>query len=135
MAIQKINIQISKITRGKDRVFIEFKVFGEVFEVYSNMQNISIINNYLPVLGIAHILNYDLDEVLKNITKSNVHKSRWQEFDFELDNGQVKLIDDTYNASPTSMFEAIRSVDEYEAGQIFRKIIIIGDMLELQEFY
>ena len=128
------DIQISKITRGKDRVFIEFKVFGEVFEVYSNMQNISIINNYLPVLGIAHILNYDLDEVLKNITKSNVHKSRWQEFDFELDNGQVKLIDDTYNASPTSMFEAIRSVDEYEADRIFRKIIIIGDMLELGDF-
>jgi len=128
------DIQISKITRGKDRVFIEFKVFGGVFEAYSNMQNISIINNYLPVLGIAHILNYDLDEVLKNITKSNVHKSRWQEFDFELDNGQVKLIDDTYNASPTSMFEAIRSVDEYEADRIFRKIIIIGDMLELGDF-
>ena len=44
------------------------------------------------------------------------------------------MIDDTYNASPTSMFEAIRSVDEYEAGQIFRKIIIIGDMLELGDF-
>ena len=98
------------------------------------MQNISIINNYLPVLGIAHILNYDLNEVLKNIVKSNVHKSRWQEFDFELDKLQVKLIDDTYNASPTSMFEAIRSVDEYEADQIFRKIIIIGDMLELGDF-
>ena len=51
------------------------------------MQNISIINNYLPVLGIAHILNYDLNEVLKNIIKSNVHKSRWQEYDFELDKG------------------------------------------------
>ena len=63
-----------------------------------------------------------------------MHKSRWQEFDFELDNGQVKLIDDTYNASPTSMFEAIRSVDEYEADRIFRKIIIIGDMLELGDF-
>ena len=131
---KKSDIQISKITRDKGRVFVEFRVFGEVFEAYSNMQNISIINNYLPVLGIAHILNYDLNEVLKNIIKSNVHKSRWQEFDFELDNGQVKLIDDTYNASPTSMFEAIRSVDEYEAGQIFRKIIIIGDMLELGDF-
>ena len=32
------------------------------------------------------------------------------------------------------MFEAIRSVDEYEADQIFRKIIIIGDMLELGDF-
>ena len=63
-----------------------------------------------------------------------MHKSRWQEFYFELDNGQVKLIDDTYNASPTSMFEAIRSVDEYEADRIFRKIIIIGDMLELGDF-
>ena len=130
----KSDIQIKKITRGKDRVFIEFSVFGEVFEAYSNMQNISIINNYLPVLGIAHILNYDLTEVLKNIVKSNVNKSRWQEFDFELDKGQIKLIDDTYNASPTSMFEAIRAVDEYEADQISRKIIIIGDMLELGDF-
>tara|TARA_B100000941_G_scaffold86181_1_gene59435 strand:+ start:697 stop:2118 length:1422 start_codon:yes stop_codon:yes gene_type:complete len=130
----KSDIQISKITRGKGRVFIQFRVFGKIFEAYSDMQNISIINNYLPVLGIAHILNYDLNEVLKNIVKSNVHKSRWQELDFELDKGQVKLIDDTYNASPTSMFEAIRSVDEYEADRIFRKIIIIGDMLELGDF-
>ncbi|MAR76424.1 MAG: hypothetical protein CML28_01330 [Rhizobiales bacterium] len=131
---KKSDIQISKITRGKGKVFIQFRVFGEIFEAYSDMQNISIINNYLPVLGIAHILNYDLNEVLKNIVKSNVQKSRWQELDFELDDGQVKLIDDTYNASPTSMFEAIRSVGEYEDGQILRKIIIIGDMLELGEF-
>ena len=131
---KKSDIQISKITRGKGKVFIQFRVFGEIFEAYSDMQNISIINNYLPVLGIAHILNYDLNEALKNIVKSNIHKSRWQEFDFELDNGQVRLIDDTYNASPTSMFEAIRSVDEYEADRIFRKIIIIGDMLELGGF-
>ncbi len=130
----KSDIQISKMTRGSDGVFIEFRVFGEVFKAHSNLQNISILNNYLPVLGIANILNYDLDEVLKNIVTSKVHESRWQELDFELNCRQVKLIDDTYNASPTSMFEAIKAIDEYKSEQIIRKIIIIGDMLELGDF-
>ena len=127
----KSDIQITEISRVKDRILLKFRVFDEIFQTSSAIQNISILNNYLPVLGIANILNYDLDEILKNIENSCVHRSRWQEFDFEFDGGQIKLIDDSYNASPTSMFEAIGSIDSYRGEQIFRKIIIIGDMLEL----
>ena len=127
----KSDIQITEISRVKDRILLKFRIFGEIFQTSSDIQNISIFNNYLPVLGIANILNYDLDETLKNIENSRLHKSRWQEFDFEFDGGQIKLIDDSYNASPTSMFDAIESIDSYRGEQIFRKIIIIGDMLEL----
>ena len=131
---KKSDIQLSKVSRHTGGARIEFRVFGEVFETYSSMQNKSILNNYLPVLGIASLLNYDPAEALKDITKSSIHKSRWQEHDFEFDGGKIKLIDDSYNASPTSMFEAIKAIDDYESDQILRKIIIIGDMLELGKF-
>jgi len=43
----------------------------------------------------------------------------------------VTLVDDSYNASPTSVMAAIESIDKYSNPSIKRKIIILGDMLEL----
>jgi UDP-N-acetylmuramoyl-tripeptide--D-alanyl-D-alanine ligase len=45
-----------------------------------------------------------------------------------LKNRDVILIDDSYNACPTSVKSAIRSLAQYDGR---RKILILGDMLEL----
>jgi len=42
-----------------------------------------------------------------------------------------KIINDAYNASPTSMRAAIRLVEQFEGTG--RKILVLGDMLELGE--
>jgi UDP-N-acetylmuramoyl-tripeptide--D-alanyl-D-alanine ligase len=41
------------------------------------------------------------------------------------------LIDDTYNASPDAMFEAIKVLKEFKIPEKARRIAILGDMLEL----
>lgn len=45
-----------------------------------------------------------------------------------LDAGEVKVIDDTYNANPTSMAEAVRTLSHATSQ---RRVFVMGDMLEL----
>mgnify|MGYP001626337075 FL=1 len=45
-----------------------------------------------------------------------------------IDKGFLKIVDDTYNANPASMKNAIVTLDSFKA---FNKIIVLGDMLEM----
>ena len=83
---------------------------------------------------ISLLLNLDLNDVLGRLEDLDGPDGRWQEKNFEFNGGIVKLINDTYNASPDSMYKAIKSVSEYNNNLISRKIAIIGDMLELGVF-
>ena len=47
-----------------------------------------------------------------------------------IDKGFLKIIDDTYNANPVSVKNAILTLDSFKA---FRKIMVLGDMLEMGE--
>ncbi|MDP4170471.1 MAG: cyanophycin synthetase, partial [Bacillota bacterium] len=93
---------------------------------------------YLPVLGTHNILNAlaamliakefsipfeKMDKGLQNIKLTNMRMEL-----VEGKNGE-KIINDAYNASPTSMIAAIDLVSNLSGYD--KKILVLGDMLEL----
>ncbi|MBN2516148.1 MAG: UDP-N-acetylmuramoyl-tripeptide--D-alanyl-D-alanine ligase [Deltaproteobacteria bacterium] len=92
----------------------------------------------LPVLGVHNVhnalaaaacswsLDIDIDDICRGLATVAQVDGR-MEF-HSLMNGTY-LIDDTYNANPSSVREALRSLKELKG--IYRSIMIFGDMLEL----
>ena len=130
----KSDIEMLPIIKDKNNFILNFQVNGKSYKTISTKGNPSIFDNYMPVLAVANLLNLDLNDVLGRLEELDGPDGRWQEKNFEFNGGIVKLINDTYNASPDSMYKAIKSVSEYKNNLISRKIAIIGDMLELGVF-
>jgi murE/murF fusion protein len=46
-------------------------------------------------------------------------------------NKRFKFIDESYNANPLSMISAINNMNYYDRNKNYRKLVFLGDMLEL----
>ena len=90
---------------------------------YPNTMNI----NGLAVYSIASELGMDIYSIISKINTFKLPKGRGQ---IEKINDYL-IIDDTYNSNVESMASGIKTLIEYSTTN--RKIIVIGDMLELGE--
>ncbi|MEK9794992.1 MAG: UDP-N-acetylmuramoyl-tripeptide--D-alanyl-D-alanine ligase, partial [Hyphomicrobiales bacterium] len=127
----KADINIIKIERTANISKVYLNIHGERYTFETVLQNLNLIENYLPILGLASYYNFNLDEVLKDLGSVEQGDGRWKEIVFKKHAGVITLLDDSYNASPTSLMAAIESIDKYSNPSIMRKIVVLGDMLEL----
>lgn len=86
------------------------------------------IFNALGAAAVAYGLGFSFKEIKDGISKCNPPKMRMQSY--KLNNGAI-LINDAYNANPTSMNESIKSLSQSYPNKDV--ILILGDMLELGE--
>ncbi len=131
---QRSDIYIRDYSLRKGRGTLSISVFGELCQINSDIKNVHLFDNIMPVLGVIKVLGYNLKDCLKNIGATPQVKRRWDVLDFKIKKGKIQVIDDTYNASPTSMLMAIESLSEYSGKEINRRIAILGDMLELGKY-
>ncbi|GER68406.1 UDP-N-acetylmuramoyl-tripeptide--D-alanyl-D-alanine ligase [Weizmannia acidilactici] len=95
---------------------------------------------YLPVLGEYNVIN-SLAAILAGrefgmgfgAIHEGLQKTRLTAMRMEMAEGikGSKVINDAYNASPTSMRAAIQLIEQFEGAG--RRILVLGDMLELGE--
>lgn len=83
----------------------------------------------LPAILIAEYLKLDLEKVADNIKNMSATPGRMSILDGK--EGSV-IIDDSYNASPLAMEHGLKTVSHITG--VNRKILILGDMLELGEY-
>lgn len=82
------------------------------------------VYNALAAIAAGYALGLSSEEIHKGLLHSEAAKMR-----FEVQQkGDIKIVNDAYNASPMSMTAAIHTLSELTAG---RKIAVLGDMLEL----
>lgn len=88
----------------------------------------------VAVLAIVDALNGDLAKAAQALEYFVEPKGRGQIKKLSVKGGYLRLIDDTYNASPVSVKGAIEKVAEMRAasGKV-RTVVVLGDMLELGE--
>jgi UDP-N-acetylmuramoyl-tripeptide--D-alanyl-D-alanine ligase len=131
--------QIQTFGRGLDNDLypIEIKTDqkGSTFKT-----NVSEEEFYLPVLGTHNILNalgamlvaqhfqIPFNKMDKGFSSLKLTKMRME---FVEGKSGEKIINDAYNASPTSMKAAIDLISDLPGDE--RKILVLGDMLELGE--
>ncbi|WP_159728136.1 UDP-N-acetylmuramoylalanyl-D-glutamyl-2,6-diaminopimelate--D-alanyl-D-alanine ligase [Methylosinus sp. Ce-a6] len=84
--------------------------------------------NSLAVLTIAHIFGIDIEQAAETLAGFEPPEGRGRRETFSLRGGSFTLIDESYNANPTSMRAAF---DLLGAEKATRRVAVLGDMLEL----
>jgi len=111
--IKKINNNTIEISHNKISATIKMKLHGE-----HNFMNVACASSIAVSLGIplAHI-KYKIESFIAVSSRLKLH---------ELDNN-INIIDDCYNANPSSFKAALEYLSKVEG----TKIVLMGDMVEL----
>ncbi|WFF38475.1 UDP-N-acetylmuramoyl-tripeptide--D-alanyl-D-alanine ligase [Moraxella nasibovis] len=81
--------------------------------------------NACAAAACAYALGVPLEMIVQGLTTANPPKGRLTRLSF----GEHTLIDDTYNANPTSMLAAAKVLEQ----EMATKILVLGDIFELGE--
>jgi len=101
---------------------------GKSREIYFPLLGRHNIYNALAASAVAFALGIELDLIEKGLSSSKPLNLHMQLSNF---NKGIKILNDSYNASPLSVKSALETLAE--VAQNNRKIAILGDMLELGE--
>ena len=85
------------------------------------------ILNFLVAIKIGEIYNISVDKIKRGIFQYQNISRRMEKISFN----NITIIDDTYNASPSSMQSGLISIDEIKDK---RKIAVLADILELGDY-
>ncbi|HJV44616.1 MAG TPA: UDP-N-acetylmuramoyl-tripeptide--D-alanyl-D-alanine ligase [Bacillota bacterium] len=86
------------------------------------------VSNLLPAIFIANHFGYNHKEITQALTNLSISPMR---FELVQHNGDAVIINDAYNASPTSMKSSIQTFAEILSS--YKRILVLGDMFELGE--
>jgi len=129
----KSNIKLEKITSLKNISTLKINIYGKSkkFIIKRNIETyidnilatLAVISNFLDLENISEKLffNYNLPEGRGDYNYIKINKKR------------IHLIDESYNSNPLSLKFALNKFNKLKS-RSKRKIILLGDMLELGEF-
>jgi UDP-N-acetylmuramoyl-tripeptide--D-alanyl-D-alanine ligase len=103
-------------------------LFGEKFPIYLPFISFGSIYNSLAAIATGHALGISKENISNGIGNS-VHLSQRGEI---LSHNSITILDDSYNANPGSMKDALKTMDLFHSEG--KKFFVIGDMLELGDF-
>jgi UDP-N-acetylmuramoyl-tripeptide--D-alanyl-D-alanine ligase len=83
------------------------------------------VTNALAAAAVGVALGFDLDDIARGLGEARAAARRGQ----WLVAGDITILDDTYNASPTSVRAALDMLATRRRGR--RAVVVLGDMLEL----
>ena len=89
------------------------------------------VDNSLGVLAAAQLLGADLALAALALADLKAPAGRGERMRLALAGGDVLLIDESYNANPTSMRAALALLGQVPMQGLGRRIAVLGDMLEL----
>ena len=87
--------------------------------------------NSLAVLATVQALGADVERAAQSLGRVQVLDGRGKQHRLALADGELLLIDDSYNANPTSVKAAVAVLGETAPPAGGRRIAVLGDMLEL----
>jgi UDP-N-acetylmuramoyl-tripeptide--D-alanyl-D-alanine ligase len=89
------------------------------------------VENSLGVLAAAALLGADLALAALALADLKAPVGRGERMTLDLPGGSALLIDESYNANPTSMRAALALLGQVPMSGLGRRIAVLGDMLEL----
>lgn len=106
-------------------IHIDVKINDTVQQIKTSFTGKYNVENLIAAISIGHYFNIPLDKIKKSL-ESYVPKSNRSEL---LKMGTTEYILDAYNANPTSMAEAIKSLVDYKTDK--NKMLALGEMKEM----
>jgi UDP-N-acetylmuramoyl-tripeptide--D-alanyl-D-alanine ligase len=110
---------------------VEADILGERVTYKIGAPGRHLVINSLAVLAATRLVGADLACAAIALAQQTPAAGRGTRISLELPKGRALLIDESYNANPTSMRAALALLGQAELGPDGRRIAVIGDMLEL----
>jgi UDP-N-acetylmuramoyl-tripeptide--D-alanyl-D-alanine ligase len=123
---QPADVRASEI-ENKDNSGFQFKVslFNKTLSVRLPYLGYCNIYNALAALATGYSLGIKEDAMTRGLE----NYQRMSQRNEQIQHKEIDLINDSYNANPRSMTEALKTLDSFKTQG--RRIFVIGDMLEL----
>jgi UDP-N-acetylmuramoyl-tripeptide--D-alanyl-D-alanine ligase len=123
--------RLIKVALQPESSTIEADILGERVTYKLGAPGKHLAINSLAVLAAAKLAGADLALSALALANLTPAAGRGTRIALETPDGQAILIDESYNANPTSMRAALALLGQAPVGQKGRRIAVLGDMLEL----
>jgi UDP-N-acetylmuramoyl-tripeptide--D-alanyl-D-alanine ligase len=90
-----------------------------------------LVVNSLAVLAGVHAAGADLERAAATLERYGAQKGRGERSVIKVAEGEVAIIDESYNANPASMRAALLAMAHTPRQSFGRRVAVLGDMLEL----
>jgi UDP-N-acetylmuramoyl-tripeptide--D-alanyl-D-alanine ligase len=90
--------------------------------------------NSLAVLAAAKLVGADLARAALALSEAKPAKGRGGQIKLQMLDGELLLLDESYNANPASVSAALALLSNLKPTKNGRRIAVLGDMLELGDF-
>ncbi len=109
------------------KIIVKNKIFYFDIKYFTN----NFINNVLACISTMFVLNLNLNKMKKVFVSFEIPEGRGDIKMVKKFNKRFKFIDESYNASPSSMISAIKNMNSCNRKKNQRKLVFLCDMLEL----
>jgi UDP-N-acetylmuramoyl-tripeptide--D-alanyl-D-alanine ligase len=110
---------------------VEARILGEPVTYKVGAPGRHLVMNSLAVLATASLVGADLARAALALARQAPAAGRGTRITLALADGPALIIDESYNANPTSMRAALALLGQARLGPGGRRIAVVGDMLEL----
>lgn len=110
---------------------VEAEIDGQLYTVTLPVTQDHWAISALGVLSTIYALDGDVSQAVEDFREYKVPEGRGELFQIPCLGGQITVIDESYNAGPGSMKEAIQALGRIRKNSSGRCIAILADMLEL----
>lgn len=107
-----------------------FKYYDNTMEVHLKVFGEGYVYNAVAAIIAANRLGVGIDNCIKGVELFENSEGRFEKLEYKND---ITIINDAYNANPTSMEMSLKTFDRLYGGADFYKIVVLGDMRELGE--
>lgn len=119
------DVYAENISYTENKTAFDAVIKGEKIKVELPVIGQHMVMNALAALSAASFFGVDLEKAAEKLSEFGGFKNRQQIYEVD----DIKIIDDTYNASPDSMKAAITVLENIKTGG--KRVAVLADMLEL----
>ena len=124
---EKSDIKLQDIYVQKKQMQVTAKWHGETLKYALNFLGSHYAMDSLAVLGAVDAVGASVSQAIQTLLTLAPTSGRGQIVDIEINGKKVSLIDDAYNANPSSMKAGLKMLALFDE----RRVAVMGDMLEL----
>ena len=128
------DFRLESVQLEGDRSDITMRVKDDPLSFTIGMPGRHIVQNALAAVGAVELIGADLETATAALADFSAGKGRGARHLLSVGDGQITVIDESYNANPASMRAAIDMLGHAEVSGDGRRIAVLGDMLELGRF-
>ncbi len=127
----RADARLVKCALQPDSSTVEAKILGLPVTYKIGAPGRHLVMNSLAVLAAAHLAGADLARAALALAQQAPAAGRGTRITLALPEGPALVIDESYNANPTSMRAALALLGQAQTAPGGRRIAVLGDMLEL----